>query len=116
MNKINFKIVHFIKIITKLVFSVPFLTLSFFGNIVVFFFAYVLYWLEADVNPKINSFLDALWWSFSTTSTVGYGDIVPITFEGKIIGILLMLIGVAIFGIYTALFARAIIDDTVYMQ
>jgi len=116
MNKINFKIVHFIKLISKLVFSVPFLTLSFFGNIVVFSFASVIYFLEVDVNPKINSFIDALWWSFSTTSTVGYGDVVPITFAGKVIGILLMLIGVAIFGIYTALFARAIIDDTVYME
>jgi len=116
MNKIIFKIAHFIKIISKLIFSVPFLTLSLFGNIIVFSFAYVLYLIEGDVNPKMSSFIDALWWSFSTTSTVGYGDVVPVTFEGKLIGILLMLIGVAIFGIYTALFARAIIDDTVYME
>lgn len=116
MNKITFKIVHFIKLITKLVFSVPFLTLSFFGNAVVFIFASLLYYLEGDINPHMSSFIDALWWSFATTSTVGYGDVVPVTTVGKIIGMFQMLIGVAIFGIYTALFARAIIDDTVYME
>lgn len=116
MNKIIFKIRHFTKLIWNLVFSVPFLTLSFFGNTVVITFASMLYYLEHDVNPKIASFVDALWWSFATTSTVGYGDVVPVTVAGKLIGICLMLIGVAIFGIYTALFARAIIDDSVYME
>jgi len=100
----------------RLVVSIPFLTLSIFGNIVVFSFAGIVYHLEVGINPKINTFMDALWWSFSTTSTVGYGDIVPETFYGKLVGILLMLIGVAIFGIYTALFARAIIDDEIYME
>jgi voltage-gated potassium channel len=79
-------------------------------------FAGLIYFIEADINPSINSFLDALWWSYATTTTIGYGDIVPITPLGKIIGIFLMLIGVAIFSIYTALFARAILDDDVYMQ
>lgn len=116
MNKIIFKIKHFSKLIWKLVFSVPFLTLSFFGNTIVLLFASALYYLEHDVNPKMATFIDALWWSLATTSTVGYGDVVPVTIAGKLIGMLLMLIGVAIFGIYTALFARAIIDDTVYME
>ena len=116
MNKLFFKVIHFIKIIWRLVTSVPFLTLSFLGNSIVFIFASIIYFLERNINPKITSFIDALWWSFSTTSTVGYGDIVPITVLGKLFGILLMLIGVAIFAIYTALFARAIIDDENYMD
>ncbi|MAX65880.1 MAG: potassium channel family protein [Bacteriovoracaceae bacterium] len=114
--KIFYKIIHFCKILWRLITGVPFLTLSVFGNSVVFLFASLLYVLEKDVNPKMSSFIDALWWSFSTTSTVGYGDIVPMTIPGKIIGIFLMLIGVAIFAIYTALFARAIIDDQHYME
>ena len=116
MPKIIFKMFHFSKLIWKLIFSVPFVTLSLFGNTIVFSFAAVIYSLEKDVNPGMSNYIDALWWSFSTTSTVGYGDVVPITFWGKIMGILLMLIGVAIFGIYTALFARVIIDDEVYME
>ncbi len=116
MNKLFFKIIHFIKIIWRLITSVPFLTLSFFGNTIVFLFATIIWLLEKDVNPKIANYMDALWWSFSTTSTVGYGDIVPVTIIGKLFGIALMLIGVAIFAIYTALFARTIIDDENYMD
>lgn len=116
MNKLFFKIIHFIKIIWRLITSVPFLTLSFFGNTIVFLFATIIWLLEKDVNPKIANYMDALWWSFSTTSTVGYGDIVPVTILGKLFGIALMLIGVAIFAIYTALFARTIIDDENYMD
>jgi voltage-gated potassium channel Kch len=108
--------IHFGKLIFELVFSVPFITISMFGNTTVFIFATLFYYLEHDVNPRIVHYIDALWWSFATTTTVGYGDIVPITIGGKIIGIFLMLVGVAIFGIYTALFARAILDDEVYMQ
>jgi voltage-gated potassium channel len=108
--------VHFLKLMANLIFSVPFVTISMFGNGTVFVFASIFYFIEKDINPKITNFVDALWWSFATTTTVGYGDIVPITITGKIIGIGLMLIGVAIFGIYTALFARAILDDDVYMQ
>jgi voltage-gated potassium channel len=110
------KSVHFSKLMYQLVISAPFVSLSFYGNGTVVVFAAIFYWLESDVNPSIASFLDAVWWAFATTTTVGYGDVVPITTAGKLIGIALMLIGVAIFGIYTALFARAILDDEVYMQ
>lgn len=113
---IALKSVHFSKLIGKLVVSVPFLTLSFYGNFIVTLFAGLIYFAEKDVNPKIDSYLDALWWSFATTTTVGYGDITPVTDIGKIIGICLMLIGVGIFGVYTALFARAILDDEIYME
>ncbi len=110
------KSTHFIKLIGKLVVGVPFLTLSFLGTIIVTAFATAMYFIEHDVNPQMATFLDAMWWSFATTTTVGYGDSVPITPLGKILGIALMLVGVAIFGVYTALFARAILDDDVYME
>ena len=116
MGTLYFKIIHFLRIIWRLITSVPFLTLSFFGNAVVLVFATAIYFIEKDVNPMLNSYIDALWWSFTTTSTVGYGDIVPVTVLGKLIGIAQMLVGVAIFATYTALFARAIIDDEHYMD
>lgn len=110
------KSIHFSKLLLNLLKSAPFLTISFYGNSIVIFFASLFYYIEKGVNPRIHHFLDALWWAFATTTTVGYGDIVPVTVLGKLIGIGLMLIGVAIFGVYTALFARAILDDDVYMQ
>ena len=110
------KSIHFSKLIGRLILSAPFLTLSFYCNLIVSIFAFIIYFLEKDINPKINHIIDAFWWSFATTTTVGYGDITPITIPGKLIGICLMIIGVAIFGVYTALFARAILDDEIYMQ
>jgi voltage-gated potassium channel len=50
-----------------------------------------------------------LWWSFSTATNTGYGDIIPMTFAGKILGILLMLMGMALFAMYTGLFAEVIL-------
>ncbi len=116
MRIIFFKIRHFVRLLFRLFLSVPFITVSIFGNFIVFVFATIIYFLERDINPNITSYLDAVWWSFATTSTIGYGDVVPVSAAGKVFGILLMLIGVGIFGIYTALFARAIIDDEVYME
>lgn len=45
-------------------------------------------------GSKINNLGDSLWWSISTITSVGYGDVVPITFEGRILGIFLQIIGV----------------------
>jgi voltage-gated potassium channel len=55
--------------------------------------------LEARAtDPYITSIEDALWWAVSTVTTVGYGDMVPVTLEGKIIGVVLQITGVVIFG------------------
>ncbi len=116
MKTILKKSIHFLKLIYKLLTSVPFITLSVLGNIVVFTFAGLIYFIEKEVNPGILTFMDALWWSFQTATTVGFGDISPVTTYGRLVGITLMLVGVAIFSIYTALFARAILDDPDYLN
>lgn len=61
--------------------------------------AFLIVPLEARAtDPYIDSIEDAIWWAVSTVTTVGYGDMVPVTFEGKIIGIVLQITGVVIFG------------------
>ncbi|MFL5784573.1 MAG: potassium channel family protein [Bacteriovoracaceae bacterium] len=65
--------------------------------------------LEKDKNPHMNELIDAFWWSFSTATTTGYGDITPVTTGGKILGILLQLMGMALFAMYTGLFAEIIL-------
>lgn len=51
---------------------------------------------------RVDSFGDALWWSASTISTVGYGEIYPVTVIGRIIAVLTMVVGVSTFGVITA--------------
>jgi voltage-gated potassium channel len=56
-----------------------------------------------DVNIKTPE--DALWWSFTTVTTVGYGDRYPTTTEGRMIAVVLMMAGIGLLGSFTALIA-----------
>ena len=58
--------------------------------------------VEGGENASIQSFPDALWWAVVTITTVGYGDMVPVTAAGRAIGFILMLGGIAFFSGVTA--------------
>lgn len=116
MNKKNYTHRHvlislrvFILEMLELAVSPIFILLTFLGNLLIVGFSCIFYLIELEKNPKIHSFLDALWWGFATATTTGYGDITPVTNQGKVLGILLMLSGTALFAMFTALFAEAII-------
>lgn len=64
-----------------------------------------IYLLEYGVNDNIKSYSDALWWSIVTTTTVGYGDISPVTPGGRIMATILMITGIGMLGALTANFA-----------
>lgn len=53
-------------------------------------------------NATINTFGDAVWWAIVTVFTVGYGDLAPVTFEGRAIAVIMMLTGVALISVVTA--------------
>lgn len=58
---------------------------------------------EREVSDSaINTFGDALWWAFVTVTTVGYGDFAPVSVEGRVIAVLMMLVGIALIGVVTA--------------
>lgn len=61
-----------------------------------------IYLLEKDINPSISHFSDAIWWAVVTTTTVGYGDISPITTGGRLLAVALMLTGIGLIGTITA--------------
>ena len=61
---------------------------------------------EDEKESNIRTPFDAVWWAVSTMTTVGYGDKVPVTVEGKIVAMILMVVGVGLFGVLTGLFAR----------
>jgi voltage-gated potassium channel len=58
--------------------------------------------VEGGDNRAIQSFEDALWWAIVTSTTVGYGDVSPVTTEGRLIAVILMLIGIGVIGVFTA--------------
>jgi voltage-gated potassium channel len=89
--------------------SKDFIVLTFLGNGLIILFSIIVFQIEKDVNPLMSNYIDAVWWTFSTITTVGYGDVVPLSLAGKIIGIFLMLLGTGIFATYTALFANALL-------
>jgi len=66
-----------------------------------------LYVLEEQINPNINSLFDALYWSLVTISTVGYGDISPVTHEGRVISMLIIVSGIAMISFATSVIVSA---------
>jgi voltage-gated potassium channel len=60
-------------------------------------------------GSNIRSIGDALWWAATTVTTVGYGDRYPVTTEGRVIAVALMIIGVATVGAVTAAVAAWLI-------
>jgi voltage-gated potassium channel len=67
---------------------------------------------ETVPESNITSAADALWWAYSTMATVGYGDRVPVTWEGRLIAALLMTAGVGIFGMFSGFVAAWFLTPT----
>ena len=61
--------------------------------------------VEKDPASNIKTAEDAIWWSLESVTTVGYGDKFPVTSEGRLIGAVLMFVGVGMFGTFTAYLA-----------
>ena len=70
-----------------------------------------VYFLERNENPSIDTFGDALWWAIVTATTVGYGDVSPVTLEGRVIAVILMMAGIGVIGAFTATVASLFLED-----
>jgi voltage-gated potassium channel len=71
--------------------------------------ALAFHYFEFGVNPSVKSFGDSIWWAIVTISTIGYGDVFPVTTIGRVIAGFLMLFGLGTFGVYTASIASWVI-------
>lgn len=69
--------------------------------------------LMAGVDPNVSSVWDGIWWAIATVSTVGYGDIVPASPLGRLIGVGLIILGLGIFVTITANFLAIIVRKEV---
>ena len=66
---------------------------------------------ENAPESKVTNLGDAFWWAIVTVTTVGYGDIYPVTAEGKIIASILMVFGIAILGILISTLGASFIES-----
>ncbi len=64
--------------------------------------AALAYAAERGSGGGIETYGDALWWAFVTVTTVGYGEMSPATAAGRAVAVVLMLLGIAIYGTLTA--------------
>lgn len=82
---------------------------GFFALILLYLAAVGIYYFENPVQPEaFKSVFHSLWWAMVTLTTVGYGDVVPITMAGRIFTFFVLIIGLGIVAIPTGLIASAL--------
>ncbi len=70
-----------------------------------------MYYAERDIQPdKFGSIPDAMWWTIVTLSTVGYGDVFPITGIGKVLGAIVAIAGIGFFALPAGIFATGYVE------
>lgn len=66
--------------------------------------------MMAAIDPAINNIWDGIWWAWVTVTTVGYGDVVPVSGPGRILAGILMLLGMGLFSLFTANFSAFLVS------
>ena len=88
------------------------LTLTFFLSLILIVFAgIVVFYAENPFQPEVfNNIGSSIWWAFATLTTVGYGDIYPVTVVGKLIASFVAIIGIGLIAIPTGLISATYVD------
>lgn len=77
--------------------------------ILIYFSAVGIYYFENQAQPEhFSSVFDSLWWAIITLTTVGYGDVYPITIGGRIFTFFILMIGLGIVAIPTGIISSAL--------
>lgn len=71
----------------------------------------MMYSFEGDKNPAFDSVLTGIYWAVVTITTVGYGDVVPVTVAGRFLSVLIMLLGYSIIAVPTGIVAGETINE-----
>lgn len=80
--------------------------------ILLVFAASAMYYAEHDEQPdKFSSIPAAMWWGVATLTTVGYGDVYPVTVEGKLLGAVIAVLGVGLFALPTGILASGFAEE-----
>lgn len=76
--------------------------------IIMIFASSGIYLFESKAQPEAFSNIpEAVWWSVATLTTVGYGDVVPLTIGGKLFGVIIMIIGIGMVALPAGILASA---------
>jgi voltage-gated potassium channel len=68
--------------------------------------------LARILDPRdFNSYEEAFWWALQTVTTVGYGDVVPVSTWGRILGAFIMLLGITFLAFLTAIVTSLIVSN-----
>ncbi len=77
----------------------------------VYFTAALIYWVEHPVQPeKFSSIPETVWWAVVTLTTIGYGDVFPITPLGKALTSVITLFGIGVFALPAAIITAAVLE------
>jgi voltage-gated potassium channel len=72
----------------------------------------LMFFAEHDAQPqKFTSIPATMWWAVSTLTTVGYGDIIPVTTTGKLIGAVVSILGIGMFAMPTAIVSASFMEE-----
>lgn len=82
-----------------------------FSFILIVISAYFIYFFEHEHQPEVfKNYLDAIWWAVATLTTIGYGDIYPITYIGRALATIVAFLGIGIIALPTGILGSAFIE------
>ena len=80
--------------------------------IVLIFASSLMYYVEHEAQPEVFSSIPAsMWWGIVTLTTIGYGDVYPITVAGKLVAAAIAVLGIAVYAIPTGIMASAFTEE-----
>ncbi|MDD5370444.1 MAG: ion transporter [Anaerolineaceae bacterium] len=82
------------------------------GLIILTIASSIMYYVEKEAQPEVfNSIGSSMWWGVATLTTIGYGDIYPITPLGKVIGSLIAVLGIGLFAMPAGIIASGFAEE-----
>jgi voltage-gated potassium channel len=80
--------------------------------LLIVFSSVLMYYIEHNSQPEVfNNAFSGLWWAIATLTTVGYGDIYPITILGKILGTIIAMLGIGLVAVPTGIISAGFIEQ-----